>query len=132
MKIDDQRREIEAQRQAINDEKQRLADIEAKRLQAIEMEKAKARAAENARDEMAARLSREAAEKWRAEKAQEAARIRAEALRPDKEKLSAVAAAVGAIVLPSVSKDAEEACAKVSHVLEEAEQAIYSIVEQMA
>ena len=126
---------IDAERRAVEAEQKRLADIEAARLRAIEMEKAKAEAAEKARTETEARIAREtaakaAAEKLRAEVA-EATRIKAEALRPDREKLLAVADAVQALEVPGVSPDAVEAWGQVCVVLKDAEQQIRSIVDDM-
>jgi len=115
-KIDAQRREIEAQQAEIRAEQKRLADIEAARIRAeeeaeaekarqIELEKAKAEAAERSRKETEERIAREAAEAKAKAEREEAARLRAEALRPDREKLLGVAAAVRAIVVPEVSSD---------------------------
>lgn len=119
-KIDAARREVEA-------EQKRLADIEAARLRKIEDERIAAEAAERARIETEARIAREAAEK-------EAARLKAEALKPDREKLLAVADQVRDIRhVATVSSDpfAMKAAVLVADVLTQAERQIRNIVAEM-
>lgn len=127
--IEDERRAAETKRLA--DERERLAKIaneqeeEANRLSAakrrleaeetaksreVELEAARAEAAEKARIETEGRIKREAAEAEKKRQAKEAAaeakRKRLEALRPDREKLLALAEAISAIELPQVSGEA--------------------------
>ena len=127
-KIDVERRKVEA-------EAQRLAAIEAARQRAIEMEKARAESAERARVETEQRIAREAADREAAAKAkkeaEEAAKARAEALRPDREKLLAVAALVMAIEIPIVSNEVQSAAHRVRAVLTAAAQKITAIVAEL-
>ncbi len=129
------RDKIEADRQAIKNETARLAAIEANRVQAKELEKAKAEAAEKAKNETEARIAREATEKVAREKAEaeaaEAGRLGAEALRPDKEKLSQVANAVASIEVPGVSPAATKAAIEVSQLLNDCFTSIRAIAEGM-
>lgn len=112
--------------------------LEAER-RAIELEKAKAEAAEKARLETEARIAREKAEaeeNARRAKAEaelraaaiEAARVRAEALRPDREKLLKVADAVEALEIPKVGNEAIDAAEHIGDILRDAAEAIRSTV----
>lgn len=113
--LDAERREMEAKIARIAaDQKATQEKIDAER-RAIEMEKAKA----------------EAAEKEAALKAKAEAEERAEALRPDREKLLSVADAVKAIVVPSVSAVAQGTWDGVETILEVAETDIREIVKLM-
>jgi hypothetical protein len=127
---------IDAERMAVEAEQKRLAGIEAARLLAIEKERIRQEAAEKARVETEARLAREAAEKAAAEKAkaeaEEAAIMKAEALRPDKQKLLAIALTVAAINVPEVSADANHAAQRVRRVLAGAVEQINVIVDSMS
>ncbi len=122
--IDEQRREIEA-------EKKRLADIEAARLQKIELEKAKKEAAERARKETEERIAHEAEAAKASAAAEEAARKRAEALRPDCEKILSVADAVNAIKIPELSDAANKAAARINTLLDDAVNEIRSIADNL-
>jgi phage-related minor tail protein len=108
---------VDAERRAIEAEQKRLADIEAARLRAEELERAKVEAAERAKRETEERLAREAVEAKAQAEAAEAAEIRRNALRPDREKLAAVSAAIKAIEIPSVSVDANDAATEIRLVL---------------
>ena len=123
-KLDTQRKAMEAEQEKIRAEKQRIADIEAERVRKEDMEKAKAEAAEEAKREAEERIAREAEEaKAKAEaerQLMEAARLREEALRPDKEKLLAVARAIAAIVVPDVSADAVGTASEIKHIIRSA------------
>jgi hypothetical protein len=127
---------IDAANRAIEIEQKRLADIESARLRKIEDERILKEAVERARIETEQRIAREAAEKAAAEKveafAAEAARIRADAIRPDREKLLAVAFAVNAIEIPAVSSDASDFAKRVRTVLQQAAESIRQIVAEMA
>ncbi len=130
-KLAEQKRIIDEQRREIEAEKKRLADIEAARLREIELEKAKKEAAERARIETEQRIAHEAeAAKSKAE-AEEAARNRAEALRPDCEKILSVAGAVLAIEIPELSDAAGTAATQISSVLVDAESKIHSIANNL-
>jgi len=118
---------LDAERRVIEAEAKRLADLEAAHVRAAEMEKAKAEAAERAKRETEARLAREAAEAKAKAEQEEAERKREEALRPDREKLFAVADAMASFVVPEVSEDARKARAKVMGVLSRAAQSIRKI-----
>lgn len=117
-------------------ERQQQADrdaIEAQRRQA-ELEQAARDAAEKARIETEARLKKEAedAAKAAVEKAEreEAERLRQEALKPDREKLLAIAEAVKAIEIPKVSEAAKEVLESVIHALADCEFRIREIIEE--
>lgn len=122
---------IEAERRAIEAEKARLAEAEAARLREIEMKKRESEAAERARIETEHRLAQEAAAAKARAEAEELARKRAEALRPDREKLLSVAAAINKIEVPDVSDAAIGASEAVRDVLANAAHAIHVIVGDM-
>jgi len=127
-KIDDACRAQEA-------EAARLAKIESDRLHAIEVEKARVESAEKARIETEQRIARETAERERlaklSEQEAEAKRLREEALRPDKEKLLAVADTVAAIKIPAVSVSVRGAAESIGEVLAMAAETIRNIVGDM-
>jgi len=124
-KIDTARAEVEAERQ-------RLADIEEARQREIETQRRAAAAAEQAKIDTENRIARQAAEAKAYAEAEEAARIKAEALRPDRVKLAAVASAVSAIEIPEVSEEAEKAAGDVTEVLSNAYVKITAIIADMA
>lgn len=141
-KLAEERRQLEAERQKIEAEKKRLADIEASRLRKIEDERIAREAAERARIETEQRIAREAAEarakaereeaeaKARAE-AEEAARKRAEALRPDHEKIYALADSVLKLDLSGLSEAAKDAASQISCILADAAEKIRTIADEM-
>lgn len=101
------RSEQEAAQRAIEAAQKKLADDEAARQRAIQLETARLEAAEKARIETEQRIAREAeAARTKAEQ-EAAAKARAEAARPDIEKLLSVADLIDGIVLPKVSDAAE-------------------------
>ena len=134
---------IEAERRKIEADQKRLADIEAARVRAEEMEKAKAEAAERAKRETEERLAREAAEakaKVEREAAEAAARVeleaaekaRIEAARPDGDKLRSVANEIASVVIPSMTTpDGDKAALSVRRVINVAAEDIREIVNQM-
>lgn len=122
---------IDAERTAIEAEKKRLADIEAARLREIETQRREKEAAERAKIETEQRIAQEAIANDQRNRALEAAKVKAAALRPDREKLLSVAAAVNAIDIPEVSDAADEAAGQVRIVLADAEQRIRFIVETL-
>lgn len=106
------RKQQEADAARLKAESDRLAAEEQAKQRAIELEKAKAEAAEKARIETEKRLAEEAAMKVAADElrrlrekeeadAAEAARLKAEAERPQREKILAVAEAVEALEFPA-------------------------------
>jgi hypothetical protein len=123
---------IDAERRVVEAERKRLADAEAARQRAAEIEQARIEAAERAKRETEARIAREALEAKQREEAAEATRKRAEALRPDREKLLAVADAVLAVQVPQVSPEASRAAAKVADVLASAVGQIRAIAGALA
>jgi hypothetical protein len=133
--LEAEKRAMEAERAKIEAERRRLADIEAARLRQIEDARIATEAAERARVETEARIAREMAAKEAAVKAkaeaEETARLRAEAVRPDREKLLLIADAVNAIVVPGVSPEAEGAASRVRQLLVDASGKIRRIVGQM-
>jgi len=121
-----------AEQDKIDAEKQRLADIETARLRKIEDERIAAEAAERAKIETERRIAREDAEKKAAEEAKEAARLKAEALRPDREKLLGVASAVEMLSLPEISSDeGGKAVLRINRVLMGAETQIRAIIDEL-
>lgn len=132
-RLDAQRETLEVERRALQEraeaEARRVAELEQARQRAAELEQAKAEASSRATRETEARIAREAAEKARSEREQEAARQREEAMRPDRDKLLAVAMAVKAIPLPSVSAGASGAAQKVGLALVLAGRQIRSIAK---
>jgi hypothetical protein len=114
------RDKIEADQRAVEAEIRRIRDIDSSRVLQEQLEKAKAEAAEKAKRETEARIAKEAEDRRLQAEAAEAAEIRRNALRPDREKLAAVAAAVKAIEIPSVSADAAEAATEIRLVLKTA------------
>lgn len=104
-----QREELRKQQEAIDAEKRRLAEAEAKRLHEVDLERARVEAAEKAKAEEQARQKREAEESKARAEIEEARRLRAEALRPDKEKLIALADQLAEIEVPNLSEAAQDA-----------------------
>lgn len=134
---------LDAERRAVEAEQRRLADLETARKHEEELTKARldaeiaskkaaAEAAERASVETEARLAREAEAKATAERAkaeaEEAARQKAAALRPDREKLEGVVAAIRAITIPVVSEAAQAAAEKIAERLDEAQADIQYII----
>ena len=124
--------EQKAAQDKIDAENRRLAVIEAARLRKIEDERIAKEAAERARIATEQRIAREAAAKKAAEEAAEVARVKAEALRPDREKLLTVASCVAGIDVPYVSSpEAVDAARKIEAVLRKAQAEIKAIVALM-
>jgi|LSQX01.1.fsa_nt_gb hypothetical protein len=130
-KIEAERAAIEAERRKIEAEQRRIAEAEAAKRRAEEMERAQAEAAERAKRETEERIARQAAEAKAKADAEEAARIKAEALKPDREKLLAVAQALKAMQIPSVSAAASEAAEKVRRVILRAATQVTDIVSAL-
>lgn len=119
-----ERAELERQRQEqaeaqakIDAEKKRLADEQAEREREAEMKRREQEAAERARKEAEERQQQEAAAALAKSQAEEAERRRLESLRPDHEKLLAVAERVSAIEIPEVSPDAADVAGEVRMLL---------------
>lgn len=141
-RLAEQQRKIDEERQAIEAEKKRLADIEAARQREIENERIRKEAAEKSRIETEQRIAREAAEakakaeaealaaKQRAE-AEEASRLRAEAMRPDREKLLSVVSVVRGVAVPVVSDASQDYANAVQTALTQCADRIASIVSEM-
>jgi chromosome segregation ATPase len=141
-KLAEERRILEAERQKVEAEKKRLADIEAARLRKIEDERIAREAAEKARIETEQRIAREAAEamakaereaeaaKAKAE-AEEAARKRAEELRPDREKILWVIGAIDSIVVPALTENSTNARTEVIYALAAAQRRIREIADSL-
>jgi chromosome segregation ATPase len=133
---------IDAERKALEAEQRRHAEEESLRKREIELEQARKEAAEQAKRDMEERIARQAAEEQARKEAEESARIeaafeeaearrKAEALRPDREKLLAVAAAVSSIEVPVLSSMAGSASKRVHTVLFNATQKIAAIAAQL-
>lgn len=114
----------EAEAAKLAAERQRIADEEADRVRAAEVDKARLEAAEKARIETEQRLKREADEAKARADAEAAERARLEALRPDREKLLAFAAAIEAVPPPAVSKESMKAATQAIVAVTSAVQAI--------
>ena len=130
-RLAEQQRQINEERQEIEAEKKRLADIEAARLREIETQRREREAAERAKIETEQRIAREAAAAKAKAENEEAARLRAEALRPDKEKILAVAEALNAINIPEVSGAAFTAARQVRDIIAEACNKIRTIADNL-
>lgn len=129
--LERQRQEQLAEQANIEAEKKRLADIEAERQRQAELERAKAEAAEQARLAAIAEQDRKAAEAKAQAEAEACERQRIEALRPDREKLLAVADAVATLYIPQVSASALQAAKEVANHLADAAIAIRLTVEAL-
>ncbi len=112
-------------------ERQRLVDEEAARVRAAEVEQARVEAAEQARIATEQRIAREAEQAKARAEAEAAERARVEALRPDREKLLAVAHAVAQMAVPSVSPAAAAARHQVMDVLEKAAAEIQRVANSL-
>lgn len=104
-----ERRELEAQQAALKAEQDRLAKIEADRLEVERLERVKAEAAEQARIETEQRLAHEAAAKEQTRLAEEAAKAKAEKLRPTKDKLTVFADRLLKMETPDLDAETEKA-----------------------
>jgi hypothetical protein len=102
-RLDGIRREQEAEQARIAAEKQKLVAEAAERERQSQLEKARQEAAENARIETEQRLAREAEESKRKAAEEEASKVRAEQLRPDREKIAAIADSLDRIEIPDLS-----------------------------
>jgi hypothetical protein len=109
-KLDAERAEIEA-------EKKKLADAELKRKKAEEDAAAKLEAEAKAKREAEEKAKADAAEAVKKAEREKAAIALAEKLKPDREKLAAVADSVRAITVPAVSVDAADAAKRIEDVL---------------
>lgn len=103
----------------IDAEHKRIADAEAERVRRAEIEKLHAEAAEKARLDAIAEQERKEREAKAAAEAAAAKLAQLEALRPDHEKLLAIAATVEAIKLPPVSVSAAAAASGIEKLLAE-------------
>lgn len=115
--LDKQRQEQAAAQAKIDAEKKRLADEEADRVHRAAIAKAAEEAAERARLEVIAEQERVAAAEKAHAAAAEKERQRREALRPDHEKLLAVADSIEAIQVPEVSEAASEVAQQIKDAL---------------
>ena len=129
--IDRIRQEQAAAQAKIDAENQRLAEVEAASKRAAELEEAKRAAAERATREAEEKQLREAAAAKAKAEAEGAARVRAESLRPDREKLMAVADAVATLFVPQVSPNAVQAAREITNHLANAAKYIRNTVDAM-
>lgn len=119
--LERQRQEAEAERAKIEAEKRRIEEEEAERQRKIEAERREKEAAERAVREAEEKRQREEAEAKAKAEAEAAEKARLEALRPDHEKLLAVADLVAAIEVPEVSSDeAADVAGEISMLLGDA------------
>ena len=126
------KKEQEAEAARLAAERKAIDDAEAAKRRAEEMEKAKAEAAEKARIETEQRIEREKAEAQAKAAAEEAEAARLAALRPDCDKLNALADAIAAVERPSVSKDARKAMAACDKAIATAVAAIRKAAKSLA
>jgi len=87
---------------------------------------------ESARKETVARIAMEKEEAEARAKAEAAARARLEELKPDREKINLVAAAVEAIVVPYLSPAAEVAQMAVGQLLSDCTREIRAIAKRLS
>lgn len=134
-----ERAEVEKVREAQRVEAERLAEVqrkqeaaEAERQRLAELEAAKAKAAEDAKREAEATRQREAAEAQARADAEESERQRVEALRPDHEKLLAVAKAVEEIATPEVSASAADVASEIRMLLADTAARIRAAANRLA
>ena len=111
-------------------EEQEKAEMLAKQ-RAEQLEAAKLAAAEKARIETEQRIKREAEAAAAKAAAEDAARIRQESLRPDREKLLAVALAVELIELPIVGPSADACLRAVNLIIAKAADDIRAAIKSM-
>jgi len=132
-KLAEERRVLEAERQKIEAEKKQLADIEAARLRKIEDERIAREAAEKARIETEQRIAREAAEAKAKTEAEEAAKKRAEELRPDSEKIRAIADFISRITIPELSKseNSQAAYRQIACLIADTVRSIHEIADEL-
>jgi hypothetical protein len=130
-KLDRQRKEQEEAQAKIDAEKKRLADEAREQERQAELEKAKAEAAEAARVEAERRAEQAAAEAKAAAEAAERERQRIELLKPDHEKLLAVADAISLIDRPDVSPSAQLAADEVDAILDDAAARIREVANKL-
>ena len=135
--IDEQNRVLAEQRavqaaeqKKIDDAKLAAEKAEADRLAAIEQERLRKEAVERALKEREDAIAREKMENDIRKANEEAARLRTEALRPDKEKLFSVINSLNAIDVPLVSESATAARQKIVDILDDASSKIIHIIEQ--
>ena len=102
-----ERAKLEAERQALEAERRKQQEAEAERQRLADLERREKEAAERARLETEQRIKRETEAAQAKASAEEAERKRLESLRPDKEKLLAVADAVDAIEVPILEQAAK-------------------------
>ena len=118
----------------IEREEQQRRDAEAERLRAIDraeqMKRAQAEAAERARVETEQRLTREAEQAAAKLKEAEAEKLRQEALRPDREKLAAVADVVAQVQVPEVSQALRPLAHKIRQILIQASDDIFNAIHE--
>lgn len=122
----------QAEAERIAAEKRKLEEAEAAQRRAAELEAAKAAAAERARIETEQRIEREKAAAKAKSEAEEAERVRLAALAPDCDKLNALADAIEAISIPSVSRDARIALAACEKAIDAAVATIRKSAQSLA
>ena len=142
-KLAEEQRQLNAERQKIESAKQRLAEAEAAHLREVEFEnkrrqtlieaeRVRVEAEKQANAEKEARIAREAKATEEKAKAEEAARIRAEELKPDREKLLTVADAIASLSIPEVSIKSANAASRVQSVLADACHQIHQIINSLS
>jgi hypothetical protein len=147
-KLAEQQRIIDEERRKIEEEKHKLAEIEAEKTRKIQAEQARLAAIEavklreianeqirketeeRVKKETEARIAREKAIAEMNEAREKARQQRALALRPDKEKLLAVADEVAAITVPQLSKDATAIAYRVQQIINQAANDIRLVVKK--
>ena len=128
--LERQRKEQEAEQARLKAERERIEAEEAERQRQAELERAKKEAAERARREAEEKRLREEHEARERAEREEAERKRREALRPDRDKLLAVANFVEAIEVPAVSEASESLKRQIEQTIADAANAIRELVNE--
>ena len=119
-----------AERARVAAEAKRVEDARLAVERAAQLERAKAESAEKARVETEQRIAREAKEKAEREQAERDELARQEALKPDRDKLLAVADALQAIPFPEVSQAMSESLVRINRVIVAAAREIRDIANE--
>lgn len=129
--LDRLRQEQQAEANRLAAERQRIADEELAKQRAIQLESARAEAVERERKDAEARAIADAAAARVKAEVEEAERLRLEALKPDREKLLALADTLFNLERPTVSDVAKPALAKADKAILVAVTAIRQLAEQL-
>jgi fused signal recognition particle receptor len=130
-KLDRQREEQAAAQAKIDAENKRIADEQAAKDRAAELETAKAAAAEQAQLDAIADQKRQDAEAKAAAEAEAAELARLESLRPDHEKLLAVAVQIETVIVPALTGQSKTAADSIRTIRNEAADQIRAVANSL-